>query len=1161
MRAAGLGTATRRNSSIRGFEAFDAYEQAGDQEFLDVAVTALRNAEAITPPGHPSHAARLANLAEALFARFERTGSEADVDAVVDVTRRAADLTYPVHSSRAALLSNLGIAFLSRFELAGKANDLDTAVQVGEQAVDLTPLDDPGRAGRLSNLASALRLRFALTGDISDLNAAVEAGRQALALIRPGQPSLAMCLSNLAIALTARFETTGNGADLDAAIDAAERATRLTPPGQQDRARYLSGLGHALRERFRLAGDVADLNAAVDAGQQAVAITAHGYVDRAWFLSDTGTSLLARFELTGDESDLGAAVDAGRQAVDLTPAGHLNRPNYLSNLANALQARFGLTGDIADLNAAIEAGRQAVDLTPDGHASLALYLSNLANTLRVRAEHTQNVADPGDAVDACGRAVDLTPTGHPNRPRYLSNLGNALQARFELTEDIADLNAAVEAGRQAVALASPGHPDLVPYLVNLANALIGRFVQTANAADLNAAVEAGQRTVALTPAGRPNLAMNLSNLAVSLRARYEQAGDTADLDTAIDHWRQAVALTPPGHPNLPLYLSNQADALNLRYERTKDNRDLDTALGCWQRACAIPVGVPGIRLAAAQNLAVTASDAGRTREGAEGFAQAVALLPEVAWQRMDRASRERQLAHWYGLAASAAACAIADNRADLAVELLEQGRSVLWSQALALRGDLSRLVSIAPHLAERLSVVRAGLDAPLSGSSASLAGIQWNVQERASDDRHVAHAIDRRMALAREWDDLVQQVQEVKGFEDFLRTPRLEHLLPSGEAGPVVIVNVSPWRCDALIVTTAGVKVENLAGLTSEAVTAQARRYLDGLLRMEGAAHASSQSRRGTGSSELSLHTARDHHEQILSEVTAWLWDQIAGPVLAALDITGPPEPDKPWPRLWWCPTGALNLLPLHAAGHQTAEGRACHQSVLDRVVCSYTPTLRALLEARGEAGSERPTDGIAASAGRPGERMLVVGLAHAQGQMPLPNVARELRLLTTLLPGRYTVLEGPAARWDAVRAQLPRHRWVHFSCHAGQDLANPSRGGILLNDRELTIEDISEGQYHGDFAFLSACKTATGGTTLSDEAITLAAALHYTGYRHVIAAQWSIRDKTAADVAEAVYKCLTSAGTFEPSRAAQALHTTIRGLRDAGKPLSQWMQFIHIGP
>jgi CHAT domain-containing protein len=36
------------------------------------------------------------------------------------------------------------------------------------------------------------------------------------------------------------------------------------------------------------------------------------------------------------------------------------------------------------------------------------------------------------------------------------------------------------------------------------------------------------------------------------------------------------------------------------------------------------------------------------------------------------------------------------------------------------------------------------------------------------------------------------------------------------------------------------------------------------------------------------------------------------------------------------------------------------------------------------------------------------------------------------------------------------------------------------------------------------------GGVDLLDEAITLAAALHYTGYRHVVAALWSVDNRTS---------------------------------------------------
>ena len=72
------------------------------------------------------------------------------------------------------------------------------------------------------------------------------------------------------------------------------------------------------------------------------------------------------------------------------------------------------------------------------------------------------------------------------------------------------------------------------------------------------------------------------------------------------------------------------------------------------------------------------------------------------------------------------------------------------------------------------------------------------------------NVVDRRMALAREWDDLVEQVRELEGFEDFLMPPEVETLLPAADRGPVVIVNVSRWRCDGLIVRPDGVTAQTV---------------------------------------------------------------------------------------------------------------------------------------------------------------------------------------------------------------------------------------------------------------------------------------------------------------------------------------------------------------
>jgi CHAT domain-containing protein len=235
------------------------------------------------------------------------------------------------------------------------------------------------------------------------------------------------------------------------------------------------------------------------------------------------------------------------------------------------------------------------------------------------------------------------------------------------------------------------------------------------------------------------------------------------------------------------------------------------------------------------------------------------------------------------------------------------------------------------------------------------------------------------------------------------------------------------------------------------------------------------------------------------------------------------------------------------AAGGLAGDDRA----VIERAVSSYAPSLRALIEAR------RPAPGPAAD--DPG--MLVVALPYTAGQAPLPNAERERALLGRLFPGHSTMLTGDAATVPAVLAALSAHRWAHFSCHGDQDLAAPSRGGLLLADGILSVADIGGEHYRGEFAFLSACKTGTGGVTLMDEAITLAAALQYAGYRHVVATSWSVYDAAAADVAERVYQRLAGNGLLRPEDTAVALHAAIRPLRDLhpDRP-SVWMPFTHLG-
>ncbi|MET8877091.1 CHAT domain-containing protein [Nocardia sp. NPDC004604] len=304
----------------------------------------------------------------------------------------------------------------------------------------------------------------------------------------------------------------------------------------------------------------------------------------------------------------------------------------------------------------------------------------------------------------------------------------------------------------------------------------------------------------------------------------------------------------------------------------------------------------------------------------------------------------------------------------------------------------------------------------------------------------------------------------------------------------------------------------------------------------------------------VSERVARIGLEQVCTLMLEWLWDTVAEPILTALGLDGPPA-DGAWPRIWWCPTGPLALLPVHAAGYHDPDDPLAHRSVLDRVISSYTPTVRALEYA--STATPVPKQ----------DRLLVVSLPVTPGMPDLWSVSREQTILAQLLPDQHTDLTDTKASHHAILEGLADHRWVHASCHGTQNLDEPSTGGLIPYDWQsaglITIADIAGiDSAGGEFIFLCACKTATSGVRNVDEAITLAAGLNYLGWRHVLATLWSTWDGAAADISGLVYQHLVAGRQLDPSMSALALHQAIRHYRDihAYQP-SRWIPFIHLGP
>jgi CHAT domain-containing protein len=87
-----------------------------------------------------------------------------------------------------------------------------------------------------------------------------------------------------------------------------------------------------------------------------------------------------------------------------------------------------------------------------------------------------------------------------------------------------------------------------------------------------------------------------------------------------------------------------------------------------------------------------------------------------------------------------------------------------------------------------------------------------------------------------------------------------------------------------------------------------------------------------------------------------------------------------------------------------------------------------------------------------------------------------------------FHTLEGQEATVKSVIKGMEAHSWVHLACHAVQDTVEPTKSAFCLHDRHLELSTIITVTFpHADFAFLSACQTATGDVKLSEEAVHLA--------------------------------------------------------------------------
>ena len=461
-----------------------------------------------------------------------------------------------------------------------------------------------------------------------------------------------------------------------------------------------------------------------------------------------------------------------------------------------------------------------------------------------------------------------------------------------------------------------------------------------------------------------------------------------------------------------------------------------------------------------------------------------------------------------------------------AIETLERGRSLIWSEMRSLRTSMDQIRAANTDLADKFAAVNRDLEMLTLKLSPNSIGDSRGGGPGSMDQ--FGHLVVQQRKLLDDRKKLISQIQALPGFEAFMKLPSFDKLHFAAARGPVIIINHCRWRSDILII------LHN----SPPSLIPTADDFYD----------------RANNLRDLLLNARKEgldsnQYEDALSSVLKGLYELVGRPVIQRLDELNVPKQS----RIWWCPTSVLCSLPLHAMGPIQSDDNGRPQYFLDLYIPSYIPTLSALIESNkpGSHILDRPS-------------ILLV----SQPDASLPGAFGEIQVIQAA-DTQVTTLISAKATPTTVLERLRDHRFIHIVCHGVLEPGKPFDASFkLYRDKRLSLLDIVRSRLpKAEFAFLSACHTAQlTDESIADEALHLAAAMQYCGFRSVVGTMWAMADTDGRFLAGKFYKQVFSSrknlqGVPYYERTAKALRNAVRNLRrESGMALERWVNFVHYG-
>ncbi|VUC24094.1 unnamed protein product [Clonostachys rosea] len=1122
------------DTALRSFtKYYSTYEISDLEEAIECTEHALNS----IPHDHPEYLGHLGNIVSLFGDRFDITERVADLEKAVQFGKEVVE-RFPEESNRAYFLNAVAYRLDRLFALTGDVSAQDLSVRYAGDAHQETsdkPENDGFRLEVMDTLCTVLMARYQRTWDLQDLEQAIEIARNVRCLaqgdnlehsirlsdhliskyLRVGEvasleeakaicreaflaapvddPDYPGCVFSLSRSLYLSSQRTSDLSELEEAIQHLRSVERFLPEDDGESiSKYLSSLANCLDYKYSITYESSQLEEAIQLMRRAVDLIGSKTNRDPGILCQISVLLGRSYSRGWSMDDLIESIGYGEEAIIASLPSDPNLPGFMTSLGNRYMERYLRTGKTGYMDKAIELSRSALKKSPEGHPSHGQHVICLSYQLGERYSRFGMMADLDEAIQLVEKTLTLGSLSNIDRARCFTAAALRFGDKYLRTGCLLDLEESIRHAKCALDELPEKHSHRAAYSSNLAEVLRSKYQETKVMSDLEESLHYGRQAVIETPRGTADEVGYFNNLAFQLAEMYHRTRESAVLEEAISYATKAVTDRPGDHQYLAMYLSNLGDRLRDRNAISGAASDLEAAMQNYERALAQTSSPIIKRIKAGIQILELSSFHSDWRRAHEASATAVGLVPQLSMRSLENSDKQFMLGQAAGLTSDAVAAAINAGEGPLcALSLLEQGRGLIATSLEEIRTDVLELRKVYPELAEHFVSLGNVLD--MSGTS--------NEQHLALDPSRGTET-DRRYQVDKELGELIEEIRQKDGFDNFLRAPSKVDIQDAAKYGPVVAINVSKFRCDTLLVENHQVRLLPLPNLHLEDIKQRER-----------------QSNLGSNA------------------VLEWLWDTVTGPILDAIGLSPVPSGTNKWPHIWWIPTGPLGRFPLHASGYHQY-GRS--ETVCDRVMSSYSASIKMMIYSRRYVATPRAVN-----------QALMLAMENTPRAARLPFATAEVKRAYSICQSMGLNPVTPEPHKQSVLSHLSQCYIFHFAGHGFTHNTDPSKSHLLLRDgrnNPLTVSEILALNLREEppfLAYLSACGTGRiRDEKFLDESIHLVSSFQLAGFRHVIGTLWEVQDEMCAEMATLVYEEIRD-GRMSDDSVCRGLHKATRAARD----------------